>query len=192
MKKPTNATVLFPLPWSSLDSTYPVDAPGFSLLTCPWSPAACCKWVMSQPCEQQQGKVASRVPSTEDIRSTEPAITEQTNWFHLAIFTQQFIPPSLSLPPPPLFPKCMFFVFNVWIKLDCHFPLVFPSLGKLQCAVIPVKGSAKSSWFDKHLSRESYLSILCSTREIGFQKADKSSIFSQHWVCHASLMKSLL
>ena len=66
-------------------------------------PAACCKWVMSQPCEQQQGKVASRVPSTEDIRSTEPATTEQTKLISLAIFTHQFPPPLSLSPPHPLF-----------------------------------------------------------------------------------------
>ena len=79
--------------WASLFWPPVLDSPPFYLLWLTTSsplcgrpffylslvPAACCKWVMSQPCEQQQGKVASRVPSTEDIRSTEPAITEQTN-----------------------------------------------------------------------------------------------------------------
>ena len=65
-------------------------------------PAACYKWVMSQPCEQQQGKVASRVSSTEDIRSTEPATTEQTKLISFSNLYSSIHPPSLS-PPHPLF-----------------------------------------------------------------------------------------
>ena len=77
-------------------------------------PAAYCKWVMSQPCEQQQGKVASRVSSTEDIRSTEPATTEQTKLISLAIFTHQFTPPLSLSPPHPLFFLSACFVFSMY------------------------------------------------------------------------------
>ena len=76
-------------------------------------PAACYKWVMSQPCEQQQGKVASRVPSTEDIRSTEPATTEQTKLISFSNLYSSIHPPSLSPPHPLFFLSACFCFFNV-------------------------------------------------------------------------------
>ena len=134
MKKPTNVTVLFTLlcPGFHLPcSGRPCHPPPYLLPGClPPGVSGSCR-----ACEQQQGGMASRVPSTEDTRSR-----ISNHWTDKTDFISHFTHWSISLSPLPppslLFPKCMFcldLMNKTWLLSP-----VFLSLGELQCAVISV------------------------------------------------------
>ena len=102
LKKPTNDTVLFTLlcPGFHLPcSGRPCHPPPYLLPGClPPGVSGSCR-----ACEQQQGGMASRVPSTEDTRSRiSNHWTDKTDFIsHFTHWSISLSPPSPSPPIPP-------------------------------------------------------------------------------------------
>ena len=123
MKKPTNVTVLFTLlcPGFHLPcSGRPCHPPPYLLPGClPPAVSGSCR-----ACEQQQGGMASRVPSTEDTRSRiSNHWTDKTDFIsHFTHWSISLSPPSPPPPPSLLFPKCMFcldLMNKTWLLFPC-------------------------------------------------------------------------